>query len=200
MPTTVHTKSLPVPPSAVAGGKWTNVGSDLSSLVNLGICIGFLQSSTSVSRINSNATELFSILEFALQRNIEAGRATLWLWQDSIAIPHLTIVFHASDGNPAAGVAPPRFFVCAGVDSSLSFADAYSLLSGAVSQFVTNNKPITKEQIWLYTEQGSPPLSGDLIFPIFDHVTKNDCKIAAGTPENYANARFPNKIQTYQLK
>jgi hypothetical protein len=193
----LHTVSTPIPPIALSEGQWINVTSDPANGINLGICIGFLQNSTSKSGINSNAAEAYK-REFALQRNIEAGRATLWLWKDSNSIPRLTIVFHASDGNAGAGVPPPRFFVCAGLDQSLSSDQALTLLKGAVSQFASNNH-VNTDKIWLFTEEGKSPMQGDFIFEIFETVITNDCQKPGGTHEPFDNKRFPNSIRTYQL-
>jgi hypothetical protein len=194
----VHAVSTPIPPIALSAGRWINVTSDPANGINLGICIGFLLNSTSTSGINSNAAEAYKTREFALQRNIEARRATLWLWKDSHSIPRLTIVFHASDGNPGAGVPPPRFFVCAGLDQMLSCDQALSLLKGAVSQFASNNH-VSTDKIWLFTEEGNSPMQGDLIFDIFEKVITTDCQNPKGTLEQFNNTRFPNSIRTYQL-
>ena len=183
---------------APSAGQWINVTSDPANGINLGICIGFLLNSTSTSGINSNAAEAYKTREFALQRNIEAKRATLWLWKDAHSIPLLTIVFHASDGNPGAGVPPPRFFVCAGLDQKLPYDQALSLLKGAVSQFASNNH-VSTDKIWLFTEEGNSPVQGDLIFGIFEKVITTDCQNPEGTLEQFNNTRFPNNIRTYQL-
>jgi hypothetical protein len=192
----LHTVSTPVPPLPASAGQWINVTSDAASLVQLGICIGFLQSSTGASHGNSNAGQAYHN-ETALQRNLEAKRATVWLWQDEDGNSLLTIVFHASDGNPAAAVTAPRFFVCAGLDPSLSSSDAYTLLGGAVSQFVNINN-IPRDKIFLMTEKGNPPKQGDLIHDLFITVTQNDFHVPHD--ESFDNRRFPKYITTYQLK
>jgi hypothetical protein len=197
MPLTLHTISTPVPQLAPSAGTWSNV----TSAADIAICTYLISISITSNDNESNVGELYGS-QTALQRNIGKKRATLWLWHGPDSVPHATIVFHASDGNPASTstVKSPRFWVCAGVDAYfVTLNNAYHLLKSAVKQFAVNNGVATTG-IYLWMEPTKTPKATDLIYDIFQKATTEDCTDPNGFLETYPNKRWIPSLTSWQLK
>jgi hypothetical protein len=191
----LHIYSTNLPGST--NGSWRNVTGEPDILV----CLALLQYSTDKSGGNTNADEIYTYNNtstLALQQNIDAKRAILWLWRDASSIPVFTIVFHAKDAATGTSVTAPRVFVCAAYDDAmLEVNGASGLFVAAVNQFNSDNPSVPTDQIYLWCERGFPPGLGDPIYGLFTSVTTTYCK--NGCAENLGPGRWPVLITSWQL-
>jgi hypothetical protein len=174
----LHTVSTPTPSKS-----WVNVRDPVLT----GVCTALIKQSTAISQIDRGATRC------AYRTNIRKRRTTLWLWLDPVHLQFMTVAFHSCD-QPVHG--PGRFYVCAGVDLTISDDDAFGLWKDAVRQFAVINGTTT-DQIYLWADKtDGEPRSGDRIYPTF-------CKMitVAGslTEETYTNVRWPTAVCTRKL-
>lgn len=134
--------------------------------------------------------------------NIASNRTTLWLWLDPVHLYPMTVAFHAADGPPHGS---GRFFVCAGVDESISDDDAAALWLAAVVQFASSNG-VTTDNIYLWADAtDGEPTNRDRIFNIFTKVArfagapKNEPYANTGMSPSSDNKRWPTSLCTRQF-
>lgn len=196
--------SNPSPPQPDTG-TWTNA----SDAISISIAIGLLEFATAFGGANGNAGEIFNNSTIppttAMQRNIEAGRAALWLWTAAtspVPAPTFAIVFHALGNVGGSLSTAPRYFVDAGYNNSLlTVQNSHDQFKIAVNHFaINNNGSASTDNFYLWSLNAVPIQTIDPINKLFNCLTANDCKNPNGTIESLTGRWPTTSITTWQLK
>jgi hypothetical protein len=174
-------------------GSWFNVVDPAT----VAFCTRLITDATASSTIDRGAKGS-TYLE-----NIVFNRTTLWLWIDPVHLYPMTVAFHAADGPPYGS---GRYYVCAGVDESISDDDATNLWLAAIMRFASING-VTTDNIYLWADsKEGEPNNKDRIFNIFTKVASfagaaiNEPYPNTGMSLASDNSRWPTSLYTRQFK